>query len=149
MAALYGHVLGEATRRAEAHPPAAAGAQLFIAFATLSTRAVSPAGIHHDHVALGVPHRLRHLAAQSRYSAGDLMARDIGELHWEGALEVAVVELVVASAHAASGDLQENLRRARLGHRNFIDPKRLLVSVHPGRLHLHVILHVLIDLAVA
>jgi len=76
------------------------------------------------------------------------MAGDVGELHRERVLEVAVEELVVASAHAARGDLQENLVRPGLGHGNLIDPKRFLVSVHPGCLHLHVISLVLIEATV-
>src|SRR5262245_11258562 len=67
------------------------------------------------------------------------MAGDVGQLHGKRRLEIAVEELVVASAHARRGDLQENLVRLGLGHGNLFDPKRLLVSVHSGCSHLHVI----------
>src|SRR5215510_475606 len=67
------------------------------------------------------------------------MAGDVGELHGKRRLEIPVEELVVASAHARRGDLQENLVRLGLGHGNLFDPKRFLVSVHSGGSHLHVI----------
>jgi hypothetical protein len=74
------------------------------------------------------------------------MAGDVRELHGERALEVTVEELVVASAHAARGDLQENLVRPGLGHGNLVNPKWLPIPVHPRRSHLlHVIPFVLID----
>src|SRR5215510_9998256 len=66
------------------------------------------------------------------------MAGDVGELHGKRRLEITVEELVVASAHARRGDLQENLVRLGLGHGNLFDPKRFLVSVHSGCSHLHV-----------
>src|SRR5262245_8334293 len=67
------------------------------------------------------------------------MAGDVGELHGKRRLEVTVEELVVASAHARRGDLQENLVWLGLGHGSLFDPKRFLVSVHSGCSHLHVI----------
>jgi hypothetical protein len=137
MPVLHGHVLGETSWRAEAHPPAVTTAQLLVPFAALPARTVSPAGVDDDHVTLRVAHCRRHGAAQVRHSACDLMTGDIGEIHRERSLEVAVEELVVAAAHAHCGNLQEDLVRPDLRHRDLFDPKGFLVSVHPGCSHLH------------
>jgi hypothetical protein len=51
--------------------------------------------------------------------------------------EVAVEELVVASAHSCGSDLQENLVRPGLGEGYLFDSKEFVVSVHPGCSHLH------------
>src|SRR5215469_1363764 len=137
MAGLHGHVLGEASWRAETYPPAVAAAQVLVAFAALPARAVTPAGIHDDHISLGVAHRRWHGTSKSRYPARNLVAGDVREVNGERLLGVTVEELVVASAHACRGDLQEDLARFRLWYGNFVDPKRLAVPVHPGCLHLH------------